>query len=202
MKDCPHLDASPFLLVLSGPSGCGKSSLIKGFRAQEAAFVMSISVTTRPPRGAEQDGVDYFFTDQAHFQELIDAEALLEYATVFGRHSYGTPRAFIEDRFALGKSVIMDIDVQGARQIRARMPARSCLVFVGPPSLAVLEARLRGRGTDDDEAIARRLATASEEMAAWSDYDYLIINDRLEEALADLQAIVRARQLAISVGSC
>jgi guanylate kinase len=200
MNDYPNVPVRPFLLVLSGPSGSGKSTVIDGFMANRRDFVRSISVTTRAPRGQERDGVDYFFIDEARLQRLIDEDALLEYAQVFGKHSYGTPRHFVEEQFRAGHSVVMDIDVQGALQIRGRLPERSCLVFVTPPSLVELERRLRGRATDSDEAIARRLVTAQQELAQWRQYDQLVINDQLEQAIQDLQAIVRARELTIARG--
>lgn len=197
MDDYPKPVGRPFLLVLSGPSGSGKSTLIDRFRSRHPHFIESISVTTRSPRGNEREGVDYFFVSEARFQELIRAQALLEHAEVFGTHSYGTPRAFIDEQFAQGRQVIMDIDVQGALQIRANMPADSLLVFVTPPDRRTLEERLRGRGTDDDTAIAKRMRTAERELAQWRHYDYLIINDILDQTVADLEAIVRAHLLRI-----
>ncbi|MFW5845242.1 MAG: guanylate kinase [Planctomycetota bacterium] len=195
MDRIPTPPDQPFLLVLSGPSGSGKSSVTERFRALEPEFVESVSVTTRAPRGRERDGVDYRFVDDAAFDDLIASHALLEHATVFGQHRYGTPRSFVEEQFAQGRFVITNIDVQGAVQIRDNMPARSCLVFITPPDMDELERRLRGRGTDDPEAIGRRLAEARSELAAWRSYDHLIVNHDLEAAVADLRSIVRARRL-------
>ena len=183
------------LVVISGPSGAGKSSLIDAFLAQNVEFVRSISATTRAPRGAERDGVDYHFLDEATFQRWIEEGAFLEYAQVFGTHSYGTPRAFVLDQFAHGRSVIMDIDVQGARQIRDTLPSETVTVFVAPPTRGELERRLRGRGTDDDEAVDRRLEEAEGEVSCWREYDYIIINDDLESAVRKLQGIVMAERI-------
>ncbi|MDA3960165.1 MAG: guanylate kinase [Planctomycetota bacterium] len=182
------------LLVLSGPSGAGKSSLIDAFLADRSEFVRSISATTRAPRGAEQDGVDYHFIDDDTFKSWVAEERFLEHAQVFGQHSYGTPRHFIEQQFADERSVIMDIDVQGARQIRAAM-ADAVTVFVAPPSRDELARRLRGRGTDDDQAVSRRLHKAEDEVSCWAEYDYLIINDDLDSALRKLRSVVAAERM-------
>jgi len=185
------------LLVLSGPSGAGKSSLIDSFLAARPEFVRSISATTRAPRGGERDGMDYHFLDQGRFDDMVERGAFLEHATVFGSDSYGTPRAFVEQQFAESRSVIMDIDVQGARQIRSAMPDDSVLVFVAPPTREELARRLRGRGTDDEGSITRRLTTAEGEVACWVEYDYLIINDNLDSALRKLHAVVTAERIKV-----
>jgi guanylate kinase len=197
MSILPAPDPRPFLLVLSGPSGVGKSSVIDAFRAAHPDFVESISATTRAPRGQERDGVDYHFVSAERFAEMVARKELLEHACVFGTHSYGTPRAYVEEQFAAGRCLIMDIDVQGARQIKASLGQQACLVFIAPPSLEILEQRLRGRGTDDPAAVAKRLDTAHKELAAWRSYDFVVVNDQLERAVADLAAIVRARRLAV-----
>ncbi len=184
------------LVVLSGPSGAGKSSLIDGLIADRGEFVRSISATTRPPRGDERDGIDYHFLDEATFRRWIEEGRFLEYATVFGRHGYGTPRAFVEEQFAAERSVIMDIDVQGARQVRAAMP-EAVTVLVAPPTRSELERRLRGRGTDDDDSVSRRLAKAEDEISCWREYDYVIINDDLDSALRKLRSIVAAERIRV-----
>ncbi|TVR12333.1 MAG: guanylate kinase [Planctomycetota bacterium] len=187
--------APALLLVLSGPSGAGKSSIIKGFLQSHANFVMSVSATTRQPRPGETHGTDYFFMSPEAFAQQVERDGFLEHATVFGRHHYGTPRAFVEEHIAHGRSVVMDVDVQGASQIRATMP-QAVQVFIAPPSLAELEQRLRGRGTDDEDSITRRLSEAAAEASQWQQFDYIVINHELERAIHDLSAIVRAAGLA------
>ncbi|MBW7930317.1 MAG: guanylate kinase [Gammaproteobacteria bacterium] len=176
------------LFVLSAPSGAGKTTLTRALLAADPALRFSISFTTRQPRGSERDGHDYFFVDPARFAAMIAAGELLEHAAVFGQH-YGTGRAQIEAHTRAGHNVLLDIDWQGARQVRQRMPA-SVLVFIMPPSLDELERRLRSRGTDTEEVIRRRLAEARAEMEHWPEFDYLVINDRWEEALAALRGIL------------
>ena len=181
-------------LVLSGPSGSGKSTLIQRFLARNPDVVRCLSVTTRAPRGQERDGVDYFFTTPDEFRRRVDAGAFLEHATVFGRHSYGTTRTFVEEHLGAGRGVIKDVDVQGALQIRLSFP-QAVQVFVVPPTREEIERRLRGRGTEDEDTIRRRLDEAEAELARWSEYDYLIFNDDLDVAVADLEAVVKAERL-------
>lgn len=185
----------PLVLVISAPSGAGKSSLIRRVRAQDPRFVESVSATTRAPRPGERDGEHYFFLDEAEFLRRIAAGAFLEHAVVFGRNRYGTPRAFVEARLAEGRDVIMDVDVQGAASIRRTLPS-AVQVFVTTPNRAELERRLRGRGTEDEATVQRRLAEAEAELAHAAVFDYLLINDQLDQAVADLTAIVRAERLA------
>jgi guanylate kinase len=181
--------ASGLMLVLSAPSGTGKTTLARRLVAA-CDGIFSVSATTRAPRGAERPGVDYEFVGAAEFQRRIDAGELLEWAEVHGNR-YGTPRRFAGEA-ANGRLVVFDIDVQGGRQIKAQRP-EAAAVFVLPPSLEELERRLRGRGTDADAVIARRLAAASAEIAAGlASYDYALVNDDLERAHADLAALVRA----------
>ncbi len=183
-------------VVLSGPSGAGKSTLMDRFVREQSDFERCLSVTTRPPRGSESDGVDYVFVSEAEFARRIEADELLEHAQVFGKHSYGTPRDFVERSLAAGRSVIKDVDVQGAFTIRGTFPA-AVHVFVVPPSRAEIERRLRSRGTESEESIKRRLAEAGRELQMWDRYDYLIINDEIERAVAELAAIVRAERLRV-----
>ncbi|MFW5751407.1 MAG: guanylate kinase [Planctomycetota bacterium] len=190
----PRTTDSGLMVVLSGPSGAGKSSLIGGFLARRGDFAQSVSATTRAPRPGEREGHDYFFLDETAFTGLIETDGLLEHATVFGQHRYGTPRAFVEERLARGQGVIADVDVQGAQQIRQNMPT-AVQVFVIPPDEAELERRLRGRGTESDAAVARRLDEARLEIACWQRYDYLLINDELDRAVDRLDAIVCAESL-------
>ena len=176
------------LFVITAPSGAGKTTLTRALLADDAGLRFSVSFTTRAPRPGEQDGRDYFFVDHACFEAMIGAGELLEHARVFDNY-YGTGRAQIQQPLGAGRNVILDIDWQGARQVRASM-AESVLIFVLPPSLAELERRLRGRATDSDEVIRRRLAAALADMSHWDEFDYVIVNDHMATALAELQAII------------
>jgi guanylate kinase len=198
MKDAafPSHRTPALFIVLSGPSGAGKSTLMERFVREHTDFVRCLSVTTRPPRGTEQDGVDYVFVSDAEFESRIEGGELLEHAQVFGKHSYGTPRDFVERQLASNCSVIKDVDVQGAFTIRGTFPA-AIHVFVVPPSRTEIERRLRCRGTESPEEIKRRLAEADRELRVWDRYDYLIINDEITRAVAELAAIVRAERLRV-----
>lgn len=196
MSSWPTLPQPARLIVISGPSGAGKSTVIQRACALEPRLVRCLSCTTRAPRGAERDGVDYWFLAQEEFDRRAAAGGFLEHAVVFGKASYGTPRAFVEQQLAAGNSVIKDVDVQGAAQIRASFP-QAIQVFLIPPDQADVERRLRGRGTDAPEVVARRLAEAEREVARWRDYDYLIVNAEVERAAADLLAVLRASALRI-----
>lgn len=196
MHDWPTPAPGARLLVISGPSGSGKTTVMARACALEPRLVRCLSVTTRAPRGAERDGVDYHFVDQAEFDRRVAADGFLEHAVVFGKASYGTPRAFVEEQLARGVSVIKDVDVQGAAWIRSTFPD-AVHVFLVPPTAAEVEARLRGRGTDAPEVVARRLAEAQREVSCWHGYDYLIVNAEVERAAQDLLAILRAEALRI-----
>jgi len=177
------------MLVISAPSGTGKTTLARRLVERTPGARFSISATTRPPRGAERDGVDYYFVGPARFQEMIDRGELLEWAEVHGNR-YGTPRRFAEEATAHGRVVVFDIDVQGGEQIK-RVHPEAATVFVLPPSMEELERRLRARGTDDAEVVRRRLEAARGEIeAGLSSYDYVIVNDDLERASEDLAALV------------
>ena len=154
---------------------------------------MSVSATTRSPRAGEEEGKAYFFMEPEAFDHQVAEGGFLEHATVFGRHSYGTPRHFVEERLGEGINVIMDVDVQGAAQIADSMP-EAVRIFIAPPSSDELERRLRGRGTDDEESIGRRLAEANAEAMRWKDFHYIIVNDDRARAVEDLCAIVRAER--------
>lgn len=197
MVEFPHHAQRSLLVVMSGPSGAGKSTLLRRFLLHNPDFVMSISVTTRTPRTGEVDGRDYAFVSGEEFQRRLAAKEFLEHAQVFGRHWYGTPRGFIEARFAEGRSVIKDIDVQGAAQIRGNYPD-AVLVYVVPPSRDEIEKRLRSRSTETEDSIRSRLAACDAELAQWRAYDYLVINDDLERAAADLTAVVAAHRMRIA----
>jgi len=178
------------LLVLSAPSGAGKTTLAHRFRALEPDARFSVSATTRPPRGGERDGVDYHFVSRGRFDELLAAGALAEWAEVHGNR-YGTMRATVDEALAAGHVALFDIDVQGGSQIREAWPRQTTTVFVLPPSMAELERRLRGRLTDSEASIGGRLRAARQEIARGaSQYQYLLVNDDLEAAVAELAAVV------------
>jgi guanylate kinase len=189
--------ASGNLFVIAAPSGAGKTSLVRALVADDDCLQLSVSHTTRGPRPGEVDGEHYHFTSREHFQALIEAGRMLEHAEVHGNH-YGTGRDQVDLAFATGRDVILEIDWQGARQVRERFPA-CVLIFILPPSRAALHERLQKRGQDSEEVIARRIANARGEMQHATEFDYLIINDDFEVALADLAAIVRAVRLSMRI---
>ena len=176
------------LTVLSGPSGVGKDSVIELIRARSPWIWLSVSVTTRPRRDYEVDGTHYHFVDRAEFGRLASTGQLLEWAE-FAGNLYGTPRAAVEEKLRRGLPVLLKIDLQGARQVRASMPEAQ-LVFLGPPSWEELKRRLVGRGTDDPETVRRRLEHARAELAAESEFDVTVINDSVERAADELLALM------------
>lgn len=181
-----------FPLVISGPSGAGKTSVVEWLLREDPDLVLSVSCTTRDRRGEEVEGIDYFYVDESEFLARRDRREFCEWALVHG-NLYGTPESFLDRRIGEGKTVLLDIDVQGAMQIRqARKDA--VLVFLLPPSLEVLEQRLRGRLTDSDEVIERRLAVARREMKTAPAYDYMVVNHELGETQAAVRAIVEAER--------
>ena len=184
------------LWVISAPSGAGKTTLVHALMEQQPRLRFSVSYTTRPQRSGEVEGKDYFFVDDARFAEMIERGAFLEHAQVFGRR-YGTARAQVEALMSAGCDVLLEIDWQGARQVRRHMPVcRS--VFILPPSLQELERRLRKRATDGEEVIVRRLEEARDDIRHWAEFDYVIVNDHFEAALTGLLAIIdgHGQQLA------
>ncbi len=187
------------LYILSAPSGAGKSSLIVALLQQDAEKKMMVSVshTTRQPRPGEAEGVHYFFVSVEEFERLIAQGAFLEYAKVFGGNYYGTSLPAIEKNLAQGIDVFLDIDWQGAQQIRAKMPNVKS-IFILPPSLPELERRLIGRGQDSMEVIADRMSKAISEISHYDEYDYVIVNDNFAQALADLKHILRAEKLTLT----
>jgi len=183
-------------LVLSAPSGAGKSTLVSRLRAEFPGFAYSISCTTRAPRGAEEDGVHYHFLTREDFIAKRDAGYFAEWAEVHGNF-YGTPKGPVEDKLSRGQDMLFDIDVQGALQLKAVFP-QALYVFILPPSKEVLERRLRGRGTDSEEAIAKRMKNALGELEQAAHFDYHIVNDDIEEAADELRAVyVAGRARAI-----
>ena len=194
MNGSLEMEQQSTLYVVSAPSGAGKTSLVKALvDSQPEAIRVSVSHTTRPMRPGEVDGVHYHFIDRPGFEAMLAGGAFLEHAQVFGNY-YGTARAWVDEQINRGQDVLLEIDWQGARQVRAAWP--QCVgVFILPPSRAELQRRLRGRGQDDEETIARRMREAMSEMSHYGEYDYLVVNEVFERALADLQAIVRARRL-------
>jgi guanylate kinase len=182
----------PFPVVIAAPSGTGKSTLARALVARDPQAVFSVSATTRPPRGYETDGVDYEFVDAAEFARMIDGGELLEWAEVHG-HRYGTPVRAVTAAVDRGETVVLDIDVQGARQIRERIPD-AVLVFVIPPSGAELVRRLRSRASESEDERRRRLHDARAELHAAADFDYVVVNDDLERAVEALQSIVEAER--------
>ncbi len=184
------------LIVISGPSGAGKSTVV--FKAIEGRtdVCFSTSVTTRKPREGEVDGREYFFVDLERFQEMVDHDELLEHAE-YVANSYGTPRAYVEQQLNAGLNVLLDIEVQGARQIHEKMP-EAIMVFIIPPSLDELKRRLEGRGTDTARAIEARLIRARQEYQEASFYNYLIVNDDADHAAKELDAIITAEDCRFS----
>ena len=188
--------ATGTLYIISAPSGAGKTSLVKALIENDASIQVSISHTTRPKRPAEVDGVNYHFTERERFIEMVGAGAFLEHAEVFGNF-YGTSEQWVDETLAKGIDVILEIDWQGAQQVRK---LKSCVtIFITPPSRAELKRRLTSRGQDSAEVIERRMSEAASETAHYSEYDYLVVNDDFQRALADLQAIIRARRLLTQV---
>jgi guanylate kinase len=177
------------VFVITGPSGVGKGTLIKRLLEREPNLALSVSATTRQPREGERDGVDYHFLTEEQFQERRDAGDFLEFATYSGNH-YGTLNSELDRCLDKGRSVVLEIEVQGAQQVRAAR-TDSVQIFIAPPDPAVLRERLRGRGTDSAEAIDRRLKTAENELAQQDDFDHLIVNDDLDDAAAKLDSVVR-----------
>jgi len=184
------------LYIVSAPSGAGKTSLVKSLLESEPEVRLSVSHTTRPPRPGEVNGRSYHFVALADFQRMLEAGEFLESAVIYGNH-YGTSQKWIDRERAEGRDVLLEIDWQGAQQVRKLMKA-VVSVFIMPPSPAALEARLKGRGQDSAESIARRLAAARDEMSHASEYDYVIINEDFSRAALDLRSIVRAERLKLA----
>ena len=176
------------LMIISGPSGSGKGTVVK-----KLGYALSISVTTRAPRGSEQDGIDYFFRTEEEFFRMREQNELLEHAVYVGKY-YGTPRRYVEEQIAQGKVVVLEIEVNGALQVKEKFP-EAVLVFLIPPTMRELEHRLTTRNTEDALQIEDRLIRAGEEIGQISKYDYLVVNDDLEQAVSEIDTIVSAEYL-------
>lgn len=181
------------LYILSAPSGCGKTTILRQVMANISGLSFSVSHTTRSPRSGEKNGIDYHFVTEEEFRKMRDEGLFLEWAEVHGNY-YGTSRPAVLEQLANGQDIVLDIDVQGAAIINEDKSIDGISIFVAPPTLAELEKRLRGRGTDSDETIALRLHNAAKEMEAVSGYKYLVINDRLEDAVLSMQSIIIAER--------
>jgi guanylate kinase len=184
------------VFIVSAPSGSGKSTLVSELFKVVRNLDFSVSYTTRPPRGSEKDGKEYFFVTKEQFEAMIAADEFLEYANVFGNY-YGTAKRFLREAEERRHDLLLDIDVQGAEQIKKRLPA-TVSIFILPPNRDKLEWRLRNRGLDSEEVIRRRLDTARREIENYSKYDYILINENLERATDELKAVVRAERMVLS----
>lgn len=182
------------MLVISSPSGAGKTTISRQLLEEEKYLHISVSATTREPRPLEVDGRDYYFKTHSEFEQMIQEDAFLEHAKVFGNY-YGTPREPVEKALADGKDVLFDIDWQGTQQMMQKVPNDVVTIFILPPSLEALEDRLRKRAQDSDEVIAHRMSKALDEMSHWAEYKYVIVNDDLEKALKDTRSIIRSERL-------
>lgn len=188
------------MFVLSSPSGAGKTTLSRKLLSRYAdgaeyeKMVMSVSLTTRKPRPGEEDGKDYFFIDDADFLNRVSENQMLEHAKVFDHH-YGTPREFVENNLKQGVDVLFDIDWQGTKQLTEKAPGEVVSVFILPPSMAELERRLQGRAQDSAEVVARRMSKAEAEISHWGEYDYVLVNEDLDDTLARIDSILRAERL-------
>jgi guanylate kinase len=189
-----HAHYSGILWIISAPSGAGKTSLSKALVEQSPNVRTSVSYTTRPPRPGEEDGRDYHFISAEQFAAMAERGEFLEHALVHGNH-YGTGESWVKKQLFAGTDCLLEIDWQGARLVRERLPEHVVSVFILPPSLATLSERLRGRGQDSDEVIAKRLAAAREELLHYDEFDYLVVNEDFQSALEDLRCIVRAEHL-------
>ncbi|MFY8092731.1 MAG: guanylate kinase [Niveispirillum sp.] len=182
------------MLVLSSPSGAGKSTISRELLTRDDNLSMSVSLTTRPMRPGEQEGVHYFFVDHAEFEARVQRKELLEHANVFGNR-YGTPRGPVEEAMRAGRDVLFDIDWQGTQQLSDSAGTDLVRVFILPPSAAELERRLTNRAQDSAEVIAHRMSKANDEMSHWSEYDYVIVNKDVQESVASVEAILKAERL-------
>lgn len=182
------------MFILSSPSGAGKSTISNLLLNNDPELKLSVSATTRQRRSSEVDGVHYHFKTRADFDKMAERGEFLEWAEVHGNF-YGTPRDFVEGELSGGRDVLFDIDVQGAEQLRERMPDDIATIFILPPSISEMKARLKRRAADSDEVILRRMKTALSELQSWPDYDYLVVNEDLDKAYGEVRAILAAERL-------
>ena len=188
------MERNGILIVISGFSGAGKGTLVRRLLKKFDNYVLSVSMTTRLPREGERDGVEYFFTDKDHFEETIEQNGLIEYASYCGNY-YGTPRVYVEEQMAAGRDVILEIEIQGALKIKEKFP-ESLLIFVTAPDVRELVHRLKSRGTESEEMIIQRLARAVEESEGIESYDYIVVNDDLEACVDEIHRLVDASRRA------
>lgn len=181
-------------IVLSSPSGAGKTTISRKLLESDGELSMSTSCTTRAPRPGEKDAEDYFFVTKDKFKDMINNNEFLEHAEVFGNF-YGTPKSFVDAKLQKGEDVVFDIDWQGTRQLKEKMGNDLVSIFILPPSMEELEKRLRVRNQDEEEVVRKRMKKASREISHWNEYDYVIVNENLEQALADVEIIVKAERL-------
>ena len=193
-KDSTSVRRRGVMLVLSSPSGAGKTTLSRRLLEADDALELSVSVTTRPPRRGEIEGHDYHFIDRTRYDAMVHGGELLEWADVFG-HCYGTPRAPVEAALAAGRDVLFDIDWQGTQQLRDAAHSDLVSVFVLPPTINELDRRLHRRAQDTDDVIHARMSRAADEMSHWPEYDYVVINQDIEQAFGDVRAILAAERL-------
>lgn len=182
------------MLVISSPSGAGKSTIARELLTGDGELTMSVSATTRPPRPGEVDGKDYVFVGKEVFERMVAEERLLEHATVFGNR-YGTPREPVEAALRQGRDILFDVDWQGTQQLKQNARADLVSVFILPPSHRELEQRLRGRAQDSEEVVRHRMAKAADEMSHWAEYDYIVVNRVIGDAVAEVRAILAAERL-------
>lgn len=188
------MEQKGILIIISGFSGSGKGTLVKALLRRYDNYALSVSMTTRAPRPGEREGVEYFFTDEEHFKEAIKQGDLIEYAFYCGNY-YGTPRAYVEEQLEAGKNVILEIEIQGALKVKEKFPM-SLLIFLTPPSADELKYRLEERGTENVRGIEERLARAVEESEGVEAYDYIVVNDKLEECVEEVHRVVDAARRA------
>lgn len=180
------------LFVISGPSGVGKGTLVKRILDENSDLYLSVSATTRGAREGEVDGVNYYFKTNKEFEDMINSGEFLEWAT-FCKNSYGTPKGPVNDMLNMGKDVILEIEIQGAMQVKKNMP-ECVLMFIAPPSFEELESRLKGRGTESDEVIKLRIETATKELKVAKEYDYIVVNDNIDKATDDILSVIKAER--------
>lgn len=194
MAENPEISRRGLMLVLSSPSGAGKTAISRALLDSDSILTLSVSATTRPMRPGEAEGVDYFFVDGAEFSRMVDDDEFLEHATVFDNR-YGTPRAPVETALSDGKDVLFDVDWQGAQKLRVQSRRDIVSIFILPPSMDELERRLKGRGQDSNDVVARRMERATREIDHWEEYDYITVNEDLVESVAKVRTILHAERL-------